>query len=131
LRGANAHAGRLPGRRDEPLRVSPAELADQLDAEQPPLADRYYLEYPVPALAVFRLGYAFRGADPGFLPPAAADAEHFPVAHFVPRNDAERVAWGHLRAAVRFYVMLTAAALVGMVVVLAHGYGPDLDRGAV
>src|SRR4051812_17862622 len=46
LRGANAKTERPPGRLDEPVPVSRDELAKQLAGPPPPLADRYYLEYP-------------------------------------------------------------------------------------
>ena len=122
LRGANAHMGRLPGRSDEPPWDVPDDVAARLDGPPAPYADRYYLEYPTPALLLFRAGYL--AAPPGpIVPPAVADAQHFGVAFFEPRNDAERAVWGHLRTAARVHVVLMAAALVGLMAVLRRGYG--------
>ena len=125
LRGANATIGRLPGRRDEPTRQESHELAAALDAKQPPLAPRYYLEYPTPTLALFRLGYILNpDAKSWSLPPAVADAHHNGLAFFEPRNDAERELWGVFRFAYRAHYVLMAAALVGLVLVLRWGYEP-------
>lgn len=128
LRGANAASGRLPGRADEPARIGPNELAAELDRPHPPLAERYYLEYPPAALFVFRLG--FLGGLP-HVPSPVADAEHFPVAHFVPRTDAERQLWAAFRTAARIYVLIMAAALIGVMVALACGYEPGRAIGPV
>src|SRR5262245_29658978 len=46
LRGANSHMGRLPGRPDEPEWAWPEDVEARLDAPQPGLEPRYYLEYP-------------------------------------------------------------------------------------
>jgi hypothetical protein len=127
LRGANAAMGRLPGRTDEPARESPAELAARLAGPQSPYADRYYLEYPSAALVVFRLGFPTRAE----VPAAIADAEHYAVAHFVPRTDAERHLWARFHTAASTYVLVMAAGLVGLMVVLARGYEPGHLPGPV
>lgn len=127
LRGANAH-GRLPGRADEPPAVrDPERFAGLLAGPQPALSERFYLEYPTPALGLFWLEAAAVG--PATLPPAVADAEHTDVAFHAPRTDAERATWGRLRAAARLHVVLMATALVGLLAVLRAGYTPDLAAG--
>ena len=122
VRAANAHAGRPPGRLDEPSPLyDPDRFAAKLVGPQPPLADRFYLEYPPPALGLFWLEAAVVG--PAALPPAAADAEHTDVARHRPRTPAEREAWGRLGAAARVHLVLMAAALVALGVVLRGGPG--------
>lgn len=125
LRGANAHAGRLPGRRDEPQWTEPPELAAKLDAEQPPLAPRYYLEYPTPTVPLFRLPFLLLPDEPQ-LPPSVADAPQFGVAFFEPRNDDERRLWTRLGLAVRFDMALMTLGLVALMLVLRRGYGSSL-----
>ena len=123
LRGANAHMGRLPGLRDEPPWAETDDIAARLDGPPAPYSDRYYLEYPTATLPLFRLGYLFEPAGP-IVPPAVADAQHYGVAHFVPRSDDERAVWGRLRTAGQVHVAMMAAALVGLILVLARGYEP-------
>ena len=123
LRGANADMGRLPGRADEPTWTEPEDIAARLDHPPAGFADRYYLEYPTPTLLLFRLGYLF-DPEPAKIPPAVADAHHYGVAHFVPRNDEERVIWSQLRTAAQVHIVLMAAALVALMLVLARGYEP-------
>lgn len=127
LRGANAAAGRRPGRDDEPndptLRDDPVAFVDVLDRPNPPeLAERFYLEYPPAALLLFRAGFAFLPPPP--LPVAVADGHQFSVAFHEPRTDAEREVWTSLGVAVRVYVAVMAAGLVGLMVVVGRGYGP-------
>ncbi|OWK45468.1 glycosyltransferase family 87 protein [Fimbriiglobus ruber] len=127
LRGANAHIGRMPGRPDEPGWNEPPQLAEQLDAPQPPYSDRFFLEYPIPALALFRLGFLIQpDAATLDLPPAVADSHHYAVAHFVPRTPAEARLWQAFRTAGRFYVVVMTAALVALIVLVGRGY----ERGA-
>lgn len=125
LRGANAHMGRLPGRRDEPPDLWPEEFAELLDAPPEPLAPRYYLEYPTPTLALFRLGYLHRPRDPDLVPPQVADAQQFGVGFFHPRTDAERAVWTRLHDAVVAVVVVMTACLVGLILILSRGYEPD------
>jgi hypothetical protein len=125
LRGANAHMGRTPGRADEPAWDLPPQLAARLDAPQPPYSERFYLEYPVPALALFRLAFAVQpGADGLSVPPAVADSSQHAVSHFVPRDDAERRVWTCFRVAGQFLVCVMAAALVALMLVAGRGYEP-------
>jgi hypothetical protein len=121
LRGANASMGRLPGRADEPKEpdwtIPPETLPKRLDAPDPPYSERFYLEYPTPALGLFWLGFAGRPAD---LPAAVADAHQFSVAFFAPRDAAERAVWTRLGRAVRCYVAVMALGLAGLIVVLGR-----------
>ncbi len=123
LRGANAHAGRLPGRRDEPELIEPPELAAQLDAAPPPLAPRYYLEYPTPTLPLFRLPFLILPDEPQ-LPPTMADTHQYGVAFFDPRTDDERRLWTRLGLAVRFNMAVMTLGLLALMLVLRRGYGP-------
>jgi hypothetical protein len=130
VRGANAHMGRLPGRTDEPEWTEIADLIRKLDAPQPAYEPRYYLEYPTPALALFWLGYAIQPrAGEAVPPPAVADSQHFGIAFHVPRTEAEQRVWAGLGAAVRFYVVVMAAALVGLMLVVGRGYEPGESWG--
>ncbi|HEY2786495.1 MAG TPA: glycosyltransferase family 87 protein, partial [Fimbriiglobus sp.] len=132
LRGINATVGRLPGRLDEPERQEPEDLAAALDAKQPPLATRYYLEYPTPTLLLFRLGYLLNpDAQNLSLPPALADSHHNGLANFDPRNELERKLWTAFRFAYRVYYAVMAAGLVALILVLRWGYEPDRPVGSV
>lgn len=123
LRGANAHAGRLPGRHDEPELIEPPELAAQLDAEPPPLAPRYYLEYPTPTLPLFRLPFLLLPDEPQ-LSPTMADSHQYGIAFFDPRTDDERRLWTRLGLAVRFNMAVMTLGLLALMLVLRRGYGP-------
>jgi len=125
IRGANVHAGRLPGRPDEPdpEGTDPVDLARKLDSPKEDYSPRFYLEYPTPTLIVFELGYLFQpNAEP--LPPAVADSEQFGTAFFEPRNDEDLAIWTRLRIAVQLYVAIMAAGLVGLLLVLRKSDGP-------
>jgi hypothetical protein len=125
LRGANSHMGRLPGRPDEPEWAWPEDVADRLDAPQPGYEPRYYLEYPTAALGLFRLGFLIQpSARELTLPPAVADGQQFAIGFFVPRSDEERRVWSRLGDAVRFYIVVGAAGLVGLLLVVGRGYEP-------
>jgi hypothetical protein len=127
LRGANASMGRTPGRADEPVEEEPHELARRLDAPQPPLAERYYLEYPTSTLLLFRLGFPV----PLELPPAIADSQQFSVSHFTPRNEYEAHIWQRFQLAAILHVVLMTIALYGLIAVLRRGYEPSEPNGPV
>lgn len=127
LRGANASMGRTPGRADEPLEEEPHDLARRLDAPQPPLAERYYLEYPTPTLLLFRLSFLV----PLELPPAIADGQQFSVSHFTPRNEYEAHIWQRFQFAAILHVVLMTLALYGLIAVLRRGYEPGDAIGPV
>jgi hypothetical protein len=127
LRGANASLGRLPGRAEEPEWMEPEDIAKRLDAPPQPFAKRYYLEYPTATLALFRLGYP----TPCELPAALADAHHYGIAHFIPRNEAEERLWVRLQAAAVIHVLLMTAALLGLIAVLRRGYEAGQPTGPV
>ncbi len=126
LRGANVHAGRLPGTLSEPDGpgiCTVDELKRRLDRPQVAYTDRFYLEYPTAALALFELGYLVQSnvVPP---PPAVADSQHFGMAFFEPRTDGERVLWTQFRIAVQCYVVMMAAGLVGFILVQRKSGGP-------
>jgi hypothetical protein len=125
LRGANLAMGRLPGRTDEPEFRLPNELLAALNSPPADYSDRFYLEYPVPVACLFRL--AFVGEVN--LPPVVADGHQTATGWHVPRDDAERAVWRPLGLAVRVYVLVFAAATVGLMLVLRAGYGPGLTPG--
>jgi hypothetical protein len=117
--------GRLPGRRDEPDDSDyPEDLAAKLDGPPPPLADRFYLEYPTPTLVLFRLGFLGQPRRPDLLPPQVADAQQFAVGFYQPRTDAEKEVWTRLRSGVVAILVAMTAAQVGLILVLRRGYEP-------
>ncbi|MFO0800655.1 MAG: glycosyltransferase family 87 protein [Gemmataceae bacterium] len=129
LRGANAHAGRLPGRMDEPEGVDDTrDFAPYLDGYAQPLADRYYLEYPTPTLVLFRLGFLHRPRDRNLLPPAVADGQQFGIGFHHPRDAAEQATWSVLHDGVVAIVVVMAASLVAMILILRRGYEPGDPR---
>jgi hypothetical protein len=138
LRGANAHMGRFPGRLKEPDTNAgwyPEDLARDLDRKWDPAdySPRFYFEYPAPTLFFFRLPYLFNPDARGLVvPPCAADRFQYSVSQYVPRADpgheTERRVWACFRIATRFYVVTMAAGLVGLMLVLLRGYGPEFPR---
>lgn len=122
MRGANSANGRLPGRLDEPNWQEPDELAAQLDDPNRPKSERFFFEYPLPALAVFRLAYAFH--PPPELSAAVADGQQFAISQHIPRNEREAAVWSALRSAVRFYLALATVALTALLLVLMRGILP-------
>jgi len=125
LRGANASMGRLPGRADEPDWMERVDIERRLDSPPQPLADKFYLEYPTATLVIFRLGFPW----PCELPPAVADAHHYGIAHFIPRNEGEERLWSRLQFAAIVHVLLMTAALYGVIFVLRRGYEPGIEPG--
>lgn len=95
LRGLNARQGRLAGRLDDPMKEYSQDPSgnrwDKFDKaidNPPPVHDRYFLEYPQPALWLFRLGYELQPGTPdGELSPAILDAGHNTIVEHQPRNE--------------------------------------------
>ena len=118
IRGANAANGRLPGRKIEPEWNDPILILEMLDGPQPPLSERYYLEYPLPTAFLFRSAYL---STPK-LPSVVADGFQYGVSQHIPRNDEEREAWQPLQFAVRCYILTFLLLLVSLFFVLGFGY---------
>jgi len=122
LRGINAALGRAPGRIDEPSR---GRWDPQTD-----LDSRYFLEYPHAALGLFQLGYLFPPSVRDLSPPQwVLNANHLSIVEFDPRTHSEpiQLLWRKFRQAIRIYVTLMTACLLGLMVVLEKGYEPG-DR---
>ena len=128
LRGLNADLGRSPGRLDEPndpdWTIPPTTLPRRLKAPQQPFAERYYLEYPTPALLVFWSGYAVQPTPPGDIPSVLADAHQFSVSFYEPQNRDEVYLWTRMRIAIQVYVGVMAVGLVGLMLVTGWGNTP-------
>src|SRR5579884_1247683 len=131
LRGLNATVDRRPfGRLEEPPYEPPPKpgqpdpLSVRLD-EQPPteLTPRYFLEYPPPALWLFRLGYLLQ-PPVGEVPPAVLDASQHDLVYHQPRNAAEQALWRHFRIDTDVHAALMLACLIGLMAVLHCGYEP-------
>ena len=119
IRGANSANGRLPGRLDEPNWQEQDELAAQLDDPIRPKSERFFFEYPLPALVVFRLAYAVH--SPPEMPAAVGDGQQYAISQHIPRNEREIAVWSALRSAVRFYLVLATVALIALLLVLMRG----------
>jgi len=126
VRGLNAHAGRTPGLEEEPS----CYLATALDDPGRSLRERYYLEYPVPALLLFRLGWDWQ-SDPQ-APAALHDAAYHAVVLHVPRDGTEGRLWSQVRRATQTYLILMAGCCAALMAVLLVGYerGGGLAGGA-
>jgi hypothetical protein len=122
MRGANFADGRLPGRLDEPYWLEPNELSAQLDDPNRPKSQRFFFEYPLPALAIFRLAYAFH--PPPELPAAVGDGQQYAISQHLPRNEREVAVWTALRSAVRLYLALATVALTALLLLLMRGIVP-------
>jgi hypothetical protein len=122
MRGANFADGRQPGRLDEPVWQEQDELTAQLENPNREKSDRFYFEYPLPALAIFRLAYVFH--PPPDLPAAVGDGQQYAISHHLPRNVQEAAVWSALRSAVRFYLALSTVALIALMLVLMRGILP-------
>jgi len=126
IRGANIHAGRLPGTPTEPDGpgiCSVEELTARLDRPQKPYTERFYLEYPTLMLVFFEFGYLVQSnvVPP---PPAVADSQHFGASFFEPRTDEERAVWTQFRIAVQCYVVMMTLGMIGLILVLRKSGGP-------
>ena len=128
LRGLNADLGRRPGRLDEPndpdWTLPPVTLPRRLKEPQPPFAERYYLEYPTPALLLFWAGYAVQPAYPDEVPSVLADAHQFSVAFHKPETLTEVILWERMRVAIMVYVGIMAVGLFGLMMTTGFGYEP-------
>ena len=131
LRGANSKLGRLPGRRDEPAWWANLEhLEECLDAPQPPLQERFYLEYPTTSLLIFRLGYG--NVEAGKFPSTVLDGQQYYIANHKPRHEAERQVWQLMNHAVRTYIIIMTLGLLALMLVMAWGYGTvDAPGGSI
>jgi hypothetical protein len=122
LRGLNAKLGRLPGRADAP-QLRSAEEYDVLLQEHPPLAPRYFLEYPHAPLLLFLLPYLPQMVPP--VPPGLADGPHENIVTHRPVDDSQRDLWRRFRWVVRAYQCCMVLFLFGLILVLRAGYGPE------
>lgn len=117
-RGLNAHRGREAG-----LVAQPPDLGTPALDHPPPLADRYFLEYPHAAVWLFRLPY---DVAPPSAPPVMILDGGIGDAHWhVPRNDAERAFWTHLRWAVRAYEVAMLLVMLALIATLQAGLTHD------
>jgi hypothetical protein len=129
LRGANASLGRVPGRADEPPEEWPKELVQRLDGPEPPLAEKYYLEYPPATLLIFRLGFL----TPCPMPAAVADSQQYGIAHHLPREDKpdELRVWSRFHGSAVTHLVLMTAMLYGLMLVLRRSYEPGVEAGPI
>ncbi len=124
LRGLNARLGRTPGRRDEPVWLQNEwEYTARLSNPPEPLAERYFIEYPLTCLPLFRLGYVWQDNLPP--PPATIlDGSYHHLVPFRPRTDAEQQLWRQFRNATRTHMVVMLFCLLSLIAVLAVGYEP-------
>jgi hypothetical protein len=122
-RSLNAELGRKAGRLDPPALTNPAEFNALLDAD-PPLAERYFLEYPHLAELVSRVPWKLHGELPP-VPTAVADADSDAIVVHQPRNPDELRLWSAFAWATRFYACLMTACLLALMLLLERGYGPN------
>lgn len=126
LRGLNAAVGRPPGAVTPPSELSEAQFARRLaEPAAAPVASPYFLEYPVVATWVFRLGFLPPNkVSVQEVPPAVLDAWHNNVAEHVPQDSRQKRIWGQLRNAIRFYRFVGIGCLIGLMLVTQRGYLP-------
>lgn len=122
LRGLNAHRGRRPGRSDEPEHLGRTEYAAALDDRGRPLAPRYFIEYPLTCLPLFRLGFTWQGEVQA--PAALGDGDYHDLVQHSPRPEAEEHLWHQCRNAARTHMVVMLLCLLGLMVTLATGYEP-------
>lgn len=122
IRGSNFADGRLPGRLDEPPWQELEELTAQLDDPNRPKSDRFFFEYPLPAITIFRLAYAFH--PPPGLPAAIGDGHQYTISLYIPRHGRDVAVWTQLRTAVRFFLGLFTLTLIALLLVLMRGILP-------
>lgn len=126
LRGLNTSLGRLPGRKQEPYEpdwtIPPSTLPRRLEQPQPELDPRYYLEYPTPALLLFRAGYLLQPSyELDDVPSVVADSHQFSIAFYEPQTPSQRAVWSGLRFAIQVYIAAGALALCGLILVCGMG----------
>jgi hypothetical protein len=124
LRGLNAHLGRTPGRHDEPRWMpNQNEYTAGLDDATRPLADRYFIEYPLTCVTLFQLGYVGQDDLPS-LPSALLDGSYHNLVPHWPRTETEQQLWRQFRRATRTHAVVMALCLLVLMAVLAIGYEP-------
>lgn len=146
LRAENAARGRTAGlvgpvRRGDTVTLGPVEpdpVFDQAEFDArltvPGVpADRYFLEYPPAALALFRLGLVGSGrSDSLTVHPALLDAHQLNVAWHTPATPDEATLYRAFRHAIRVYWFVMLAALVGLMALIDRGVGANgAARGPV
>jgi len=108
---------------EPPLVFDPVEYDRKLlvPAE---FTDRYFLEYPPAALALFRLGMIGSDrSDVVDISPTLLDSHQVNVAWHAPATDDERTLYRAFRHAVRVYWFVMLLALVGLMVLVERGVG--------
>jgi hypothetical protein len=127
-RGLSAHLGQVAGLLDY-RDARPEEFAAALD-EPRPLERVFFLEYPYPAVFLFRLAFVLQPALPP-VPAVVLDTCHVNILHHRPQNERDRELWRRFRWATRIYFLLMLACLFGFIAVLRSGYLPDGDLASM
>jgi len=126
LRGLNANVGRDAGRLTEPDILAMETFNARLDSA-PPLADRFFLEYPHVVLWVFQ--GVMRIADlPGerIIPHIVFDSRQHNIVWHQPRNDEEHKLWRRFRFGITCVFALSTLIVMANIVVLRWGFGEPL-----
>jgi hypothetical protein len=127
LRGLNATLGRTAGRLDPPDYVDSDRFAEILrgDSASGVAGSPYFLDYPHPALWIFRVPFSLPPpVDMATVPQTVSEACHNNLVWHTPENDSERALWRKFRQAARFYTAFGIICLLGLMAVLHHGYEP-------
>jgi hypothetical protein len=127
-RGLSAQLGQVAGLLDY-REAREEEFAAALDEDRP-LERVFFLEYPYPAVFIFRLGFLLQPKMP-HVPAVVVDTCHVNILHYRPQNERDREIWRRFRWATRIYFLLMLACYFGLVAVLRSGYQANGDLASL
>jgi hypothetical protein len=125
LRGLNASLGRLPGGTAHPPELTAEAFSQALSspASSDAATRPYFLEYPVPAVWMFRLGFLVSPTmEPKRVPWGLLEGWHNNVVEHRPQDANQRAIWVAFRRAIRVYQMIGIASLLALMVIVHCGY---------
>ena len=120
IRAENAARGRKAGLTN--AKGEPYEPFGEAGYAGNQLLERYFLEYPPLALALFRLGQIGSPRTGAVVPATYLDDHQCFVATIVPRGDEEATLVRSFRHAIRVYTVLLGAALIAIMIFVGRCY---------
>ncbi len=123
IRAENAARGRRAGLTD--VEGNPYEPLGKAWLMGNNLLDRYFLEYPPLALALFRLGHVGSLRDGATVPAIYLDGHQCFVAETIPETPDEATLIRSYRHSIRVYTVLLGSALIALMIFVGRCY-PDV-----
>lgn len=124
LRGLNAVRGRQAGYPEPPFDYNDESYYEKL-LTNPPLEERYFLEYPHAALLLFRAGWWIQ-PEAARIPISGGilDADYHNLALYRAESPDEEILWRGFVLSSRFYAAVMLICFFALIAVLEWGYDP-------